>query len=82
MLDWFIAKMKREFGVEVKGEEVGYEAYEFYHDEMDVVGCLSPVEVCRRLIETESHMALCFFFCIFGKCVPGTRRESIKKFFF
>ena len=29
------------------------------------VACLSPVEVCRRLIETESHMALCLFFCIF-----------------
>ncbi|MGG3841609.1 hypothetical protein [Anoxybacillus kestanbolensis] len=26
------------------------------------VACLSRPEVCRRLVETESHMALCFFF--------------------
>ncbi|ANB60337.1 hypothetical protein [Anoxybacteroides amylolyticum] len=47
MLDWVIAKMKREFGVEVKGEEVGYEAYEFYHDEMGQL--LIPVEHVKKL---------------------------------
>ncbi|MDE8565255.1 hypothetical protein PNH38_15460 [Anoxybacillus rupiensis] len=47
MLEWFIEKMKSEFGVEVKNEEVGYEAYEFYHDEIDEL--LIPVEHIEKL---------------------------------
>lgn len=47
MLEWFIAKMKREFGVEVKGEEVGYEAYAFDHEEIDEL--LIPAEHIDKL---------------------------------
>ncbi|EMI10426.1 hypothetical protein [Anoxybacillus gonensis] len=47
MIDWFIVKMKREFGVEVRHEDVGYEAYEFYHDEVDEL--LIPVEHVEKL---------------------------------
>ncbi|MED0686101.1 hypothetical protein [Anoxybacillus ayderensis] len=47
MLEWFIAKMKHEFGVEVKMEEVGYEAYAFDHEEIDEL--LIPAEHVKKL---------------------------------
>ncbi|PJW13933.1 MULTISPECIES: hypothetical protein [unclassified Geobacillus] len=34
-IDWFVEKMKSEFHMEVPRDEVSYEAYEFYHDEID-----------------------------------------------
>ncbi|GGJ80855.1 hypothetical protein GGR02_003519 [Anoxybacillus voinovskiensis] len=47
MLEWFMAKMKREFGVEVRLEEVGYEAYTFDHEEIDEL--LIPDEHVAKL---------------------------------
>ncbi|GGJ81079.1 hypothetical protein GGR02_003549 [Anoxybacillus voinovskiensis] len=47
MLEWFMAKMKREFGVEVNMEEVGYEAYAFDHEEIDDL--LIPAEHVAKL---------------------------------
>lgn len=47
MLDWFIAKMKRQFGVEVRLEEIGYEAYGFDHEEIDEL--LIPDEHVAKL---------------------------------
>ena len=34
-MDWFVRTMKRTFNVAVNIDEVGYEAYEFYHEELD-----------------------------------------------
>ncbi|MGG6440216.1 hypothetical protein ABET52_07525 [Saccharococcus caldoxylosilyticus] len=34
-IDWFVRTMKRTFNVAVAIDEVGYEAYEFYHEELD-----------------------------------------------
>ncbi|MBA2877176.1 hypothetical protein HNR63_000203 [Anoxybacillus kamchatkensis] len=47
MLEWFIEKMKRAFGVEVNMEEVGYEAYAFDHEEIDDL--LIPAEHVAKL---------------------------------
>ncbi|GGJ76684.1 hypothetical protein GGR02_002883 [Anoxybacillus voinovskiensis] len=47
MLEWFIEKMKREFGVEVKMEEAGYESYAFDHEEIDDL--LIPAEHVAKL---------------------------------
>ncbi|WJQ10361.1 hypothetical protein QT237_16945 [Geobacillus stearothermophilus] len=33
--NWFVRTMKRTFNVAVNIDEVGYEAYEFYHEELD-----------------------------------------------
>ncbi|MFD2615839.1 hypothetical protein [Terrilactibacillus laevilacticus] len=35
-LDWFAETMKKTFNIEVKKEDVGYEAYDFYHEEFKV----------------------------------------------
>lgn len=34
-MNWFVRTMKRTFNVAVNIDEVGYEAYEFYHEELD-----------------------------------------------
>lgn len=34
-LDSFVGTMKKTFGIEVKREDVGYEAHDFYHEEID-----------------------------------------------
>jgi hypothetical protein len=34
-IDWFVEKMKSELHIQVSHDEVSYEAYEFYHDEID-----------------------------------------------
>ncbi|QHC05474.1 hypothetical protein GRQ40_17150 [Anoxybacillus sp. PDR2] len=46
-IDWFVEKMKSEFNMEVPHDEVGYEAYEFYHDEIDEL--LVPAEHLEKL---------------------------------
>lgn len=58
-LDWFIGTMKKTFDIEVKREEVGYEAYDFYHEEIDEL--LIPAEHLEKLpdpllIETLSYV--------------------------
>lgn len=49
MLDWFMEKMKREFGVKVAMEEVGYEAYTFDHEEIDELLIPIPAEHVKKL---------------------------------
>ncbi len=44
---WFVRTMKRTFNVAVKIDEVGYEAYEFYHEELD--NYLVPEEHLEKL---------------------------------
>jgi hypothetical protein len=44
---WFVRTMKRTFNVAVNIDEVGYEAYEFYHEELD--NYLVPEEHLEKL---------------------------------
>lgn len=34
-LEWFVGTMKKTFGIGVNREDVGYEAHDFYHEEID-----------------------------------------------
>ncbi len=34
-LDWFVGTMKKTFNIKVQRYDVGYEAYDFYHEEID-----------------------------------------------
>lgn len=58
-LDWFAETMKKTFNIEVKREDVGYETYDFYHEEIDDL--LIPAEHLEKLpdpllIETLSYV--------------------------
>lgn len=58
-LDWFAETMKKTFNIEVKRDDVGYEAYDFYHEEIDDL--LIPAEHLVKLpnpllIETLSYV--------------------------
>ncbi|MDR7235695.1 hypothetical protein [Neobacillus drentensis] len=46
-LKWFTGRMKKIFNVDVKIEEVGYEAYDFYHEELDDL--LIPADHLEKL---------------------------------
>ncbi|WP_394141211.1 hypothetical protein [Cytobacillus oceanisediminis] len=46
-LDWFAGTMKKIFNIEVKRADVGYEAYDFYHEEIDDL--LIPAEHLVKL---------------------------------
>ncbi|KIQ94698.1 hypothetical protein LH47_01166 [Anoxybacillus thermarum] len=46
-IDWFVTAMKRTFNVAVNIDEVGYEAYELYHEELD--NYLVPEEHLEKL---------------------------------
>ncbi|MFD0050318.1 hypothetical protein ACFVHQ_13465 [Actinomycetes bacterium NPDC127524] len=46
-VDWFVRKMKKTFNIDVHEDEVGYEAYDFYHEEIDEL--LIPAEHLERL---------------------------------
>jgi hypothetical protein len=46
-MDWFVKTMKRTFNVAVNIDEVGYEAYEFYQEELD--NYLMPEEHLEKL---------------------------------
>ncbi|AIM14935.1 hypothetical protein HW35_00315 [Bacillus sp. X1(2014)] len=46
-LDWFVGTMKRIFNIEVKRDDVSYEAYDFYHEELDDL--LIPAEHLEKL---------------------------------
>jgi hypothetical protein len=45
--DWFVRTLKKTFNVAVTIDEVGYEAYEFYHEELD--SYLVPEEHLEKL---------------------------------
>jgi len=34
-VDWFVRTMKKTFNIEVNREDVSFEAYDFYHEELD-----------------------------------------------
>lgn len=58
-LDWFVGTMKMTFNIEVKRDDVGYEAYEFYYEDIDDL--LIPAEHLEKLpdpqfIETLSYV--------------------------
>ncbi|MGJ3203596.1 hypothetical protein [Geobacillus thermoleovorans] len=55
-MDWFVRTMKRTFNVAVATDEVGYEAYEFYHEELDnYLVCLvqnESTEFCNKKVQS------------------------------
>ena len=58
-VDWFVKRMKKTFNVTVKADEVGYEAYDFYHEDLDDL--LIPSEHLEKLpnpllLETLSYV--------------------------
>lgn len=46
-VDWFVKRMKKTFNVSVPEEEVGYESYDFYHEDLDDL--LIPVKHLEKL---------------------------------
>ncbi|KMY51915.1 hypothetical protein [Peribacillus loiseleuriae] len=46
-IDWFVGTMKKTFNIVVKEEDVSYEAYDFYHEDLDDL--LVPVEHLEKL---------------------------------
>lgn len=46
-VNWFVRTMKKTFNVKVLQNDVSYESYEFYHDELDDL--LIPVEHLEKL---------------------------------
>jgi hypothetical protein len=46
-LDWFVWRMKKTFSIEVKDDEVSYEAYDFYHEDLDDL--LIPAQHLEKL---------------------------------
>lgn len=46
-MDWFIKRMKKTFNVSVPDEEVGYESYDFDHEDLDEL--LIPVKHLEKL---------------------------------
>lgn len=46
-VDWFVWRMKKTFNIEVKQDEVSYEAYDFYHEDLDDL--LIPAEHLEKL---------------------------------
>ncbi|RLQ04904.1 hypothetical protein D9547_15270 [Geobacillus stearothermophilus] len=55
-MDWFVRTMKRTFNVAANIDEVGYEAYEFYHEELDnYLVCLvqnESTEFCNKKVQS------------------------------
>mgnify|MGYP007073527781 CR=1 FL=1 len=57
-MDWFVRTMKRTFNVAVNIDEVGYEAYEFYHEELDnYLVCLVQNKIQSSLTKRAETMA-------------------------
>lgn len=46
-LNWFVYTMKKTFNIIVKKEDVSYESYDFYHEEIDDL--LVPAEHLKSL---------------------------------
>jgi hypothetical protein len=46
-VDWFVATIKDKFDMVVDSKEVSFEAYEFYHEELDEL--LIPEEHLKKL---------------------------------
>ncbi|MFE8696503.1 hypothetical protein ACFYKT_09160 [Cytobacillus sp. FJAT-53684] len=46
-LDCFVGTMKSTFGIDVKKDDIGYEAYDFFHEEVDDL--LIPAEHLEKL---------------------------------
>ena len=46
-LDGFVGTMKKTFNIEVQREEIGFEAHDFYHEEIDEL--LIPAEHLEKL---------------------------------
>ncbi|MED1203287.1 hypothetical protein [Heyndrickxia acidicola] len=47
-VDWFVATIKDKFDMVVDSEEVSFEAYEFYHEELDEL--LIPEEHLKNFL--------------------------------
>lgn len=47
-IDWFVGTMKKTFNIVVKKEDVSYEAYDFYHEDLDDL--LIPAEHLEKLL--------------------------------
>jgi hypothetical protein len=79
-LDWFVGTMKKAFNIEVKRDEVGYEAYDFYHAEIDEL--LIPAEHLKKLpnlllIETLSYVDDEGYKWIAGYVLDEERRNTL-----
>lgn len=46
-VDWFVGRMKKTFNIVVPKDEVSYEAYDFYHEDLDDL--LIPAEHLEKL---------------------------------
>ncbi|MBG9545507.1 hypothetical protein ABE29_22970 [Cytobacillus firmus] len=46
-VNWFVVRLKKTFNIVVSHDEVSYEAYDFYHEELDDL--LVPAEHLKRL---------------------------------
>lgn len=46
-VDWFVRRLNKTFRVVVKEDEVSFEAYDFYHEELDDL--LIPLEHLEKL---------------------------------
>ncbi|WP_337019538.1 hypothetical protein [Oceanobacillus massiliensis] len=57
-LDWFVRSMSKMFHIAVKEKDVGYEAYEFYHEELDDL--LIPAEHLAKLPDPLLFETLCY----------------------
>jgi hypothetical protein len=79
-LDWFVETMKKTFHIEVKSDEVSYEGYEFYHEELD--DYLVPIEHLKMLpdpllIETLSYVDDEGYEWIAGYVLDEGRKEKL-----
>lgn len=79
-LHWFVRKMKMTFHIVVKEEEIGYEAYEFYHEELDDL--LIPAEHLVNLpnpllLETISYIDKGGYEWIAGFVIDEDTREKL-----
>ncbi|WML29633.1 hypothetical protein RCG24_17180 [Neobacillus sp. OS1-32] len=79
-LDSFVRTMKRTFHIVVKKDEVGYEAYDFYREELDEL--LIPAEHLVKLpdpllLETLSYVDDKGYEWIAGFVLGGESRKKL-----
>jgi hypothetical protein len=79
-VDWFRWRMKKTFNKDVPLDEISYEAYEFYHDELDEY--LVPQEHLERLpnpliLETNQYVDVDGYEWIAGIVEDQSSKEKI-----
>ena len=74
-LDWFIGRMKKTFNIVVPEDEVSYEAYYFYHEDLDDL--LIPSEHIEKLRMLKKSVDL----TIVSKCSEHSTVYMTAKFY-